>query len=289
MPKKRMIHDCIWSSESVGLLSMRQRVLWVGLITTADDQGRGKAHPGLLRASIFPFDIITQDELVADMERLSQEDMMTLYEVDGKLYYQIANWWEYQSPAWASPSKYPPPENWQDRIRYHGPNRQIITENWGGSTDSLPSAVRSGLPSALPYPQEEEEEEVKEEVKEKEKEGADAPSPASEILSLWIELYPTKPKHRLTDKLKRQATTRMKAKDFREGWAFALKRGSYSKFLSNSGWYDLYWFLKDDDNWRKVAAGNYDDDGAKGMATTQAEPIPESDYVSPDDFFKVGE
>jgi hypothetical protein len=180
MTKRRMIHDCIWQSESFAALDYRQRCLWIGLITTADDQGRGRAHPGLLRAAIFPFDSIALDEIRADLEVLAQSGMALVYQVEGKVYYQVVNWWEYQTPQWAGPSDYPSPEGWLDRTRYHGPNRKVITENWPSSKANLSASDKA---SPLPLAEEEEEEEVKENIV------ADAPtSPAApSSYNEWLE------------------------------------------------------------------------------------------------------
>jgi hypothetical protein len=43
-------------------------------------------------------------------------------------------WWDYQTPAWASDSKYPAPDGWVDRVRCHvsGPTQggKVKTINW---------------------------------------------------------------------------------------------------------------------------------------------------------------
>ena len=288
MTKKRMIHDCIWKSEGMSGFTIRQRLLWIGLITTADDQGRGRAHPGLVRASIFPFDQITLDDITADLQAIADTGMLILYEDDGKRLYQVVNWWEYQSPAWVSASDYPPPEGWADRWRYHGPNREIMkSDNW--SEDSgLPIGLRKQLPRRLPTPQEEVEEEEEEEVKDI---SSSASADLQAILSEWAIRFPNKPQPRPTTKtLQRQARTRMKSKDFRDDWLFALTRAQRSKFCNEGGWFDLYWFLKNDDNWRKCLAGNYDDKNNGKPPTPQyAEVVPEGQYQDPDDFFRMPE
>ena len=138
MTKRRMIHDCVWQSEAVASLDYRQRLLWIGLITTADDQGRGRAHPGLIRAAVFPFDVIAQEDIEADLQAIAAQDMVLVYEVEDKVYYQVVNWWDYQSPQWVGPSDYPAPDGWADRLRYHGKGHKVITQNWPGTENVLP-------------------------------------------------------------------------------------------------------------------------------------------------------
>jgi len=134
---RRMIECKTWKSYQVGQLGFRQRILWVGLITTADDQGRGHAHPGMVRGSIFPYDEITLDEVQADIDALAELGLIILYNApDGKPLYQVANWWRYQRPRWAWPSSLPGPEGWVDRERYRRGN-EVIQSNWednGGLT-----------------------------------------------------------------------------------------------------------------------------------------------------------
>jgi len=117
----------------------RQRILWVGLITTADDQGRGHAHPGIVRGAIFPYDEITLDELQSDMNALAELNLIAVYSgSDGQPLYQIVNWWRYQHPTWAWPSDLPAPEGWTDREKYRKGN-EVIENAWdteGGFTQN---------------------------------------------------------------------------------------------------------------------------------------------------------
>ena len=260
MTKRRMIHDCLFASEDIAALTYRQRHLWTGLIATADDQGRGRAHPGLVRAAIFPFDVISQDEINDDLRAIAG-NMLILYEVDGKAYYQIVNWWKYQNMQWASPSEYPPPDGWVDRFRYHGKGREIIKSDTWDDDITIPSR----LPSRLPRPQEEEEEEEEEEGKEEEKDtGANAPSSASAdlqaIIDVYSELFPEKRQHKATTKsLQSKLKTRRRDDEFNDRWKEALERAAKSNFIRGWGGFDLAWFLKNDDNWHKCYSGNYDD------------------------------
>ncbi|MCP4567953.1 MAG: hypothetical protein GY841_10275 [FCB group bacterium] len=146
MTKRRMIHSCIWPSEDVGSLTIQQRLLWVGLITTADDQGRGRAHPGLIRSAIFPFDDLTLPCITEDLEAIAGKGFIILYRGNDKDLYQVVKWWEYQRPQWAYPSEFEPPPDWSDRLRYRKSNK-IITENWIGKAlgKALPKAKGNAL------------------------------------------------------------------------------------------------------------------------------------------------
>jgi hypothetical protein len=262
-----MIHDSIWESEGFATMTYRQRLLWIGLITTADDQGRGRAHPGLVRAAVFPFDVVSQEEIEEDLRAIADAEMALLYEVDGKAYYQVIHWWEYQSPSWASPSDYPPPEGWHDRLRYHEKGRHIVTQNWGDDAtpyggSPLPSPLPSQLPSDLPNTIEEGEGEGKGKGEEK---NMSANADYQAIRKRWIELFPDKPDPRENNEtLRGKVKTRMKRSDFAENWEQALERAAQSSFLHREGFFYLDWFLKNDDNWHKCLIGKYDDSPGRG-------------------------
>jgi hypothetical protein len=136
-----MIHTRIWRSEKVAAFDFRERLLWVGLVTNADDQGRGRAHPGLVRSDIFPLDDVSLAAISEALSQFEQADMLQLYEADGKPLYQIVNWWGYQGAMhWAWPSDFPPPDGWEDRIRYRKGNT-VVEQNWnesGGRLDDEP-------------------------------------------------------------------------------------------------------------------------------------------------------
>ena len=255
MVKRRMIHDCIWQSEGFAALTYRQRCLWIGLITTADDQGRARAHPGLVRAAVFPFDVIAQDEIEADLQAIVDCEMLLIYQVGNKAYYQVLNWWEYQHPQWVGPSDHPAPDGWKDRMRYHGKGHKIITENWPESDNKArdDKADKPPLKSADNPGLAEEEVEVKEEEE-----------TYITFLEAWARLFPRKPQPKLKNKaLSKKLAARLKETEFREGWLPAMTRASKSNFCNDGGWFHAQWFLHNKTNWRKCNLdGNYDNEGA---------------------------
>lgn len=256
MTKRRMIHSCIWESEDVGALTMMQRLLWVGLITTADDQGRGNAHPGLIRATIFPFDEIELTEIANGIVALAKAGLIIYYCSDEKAFYQIVKWWEYQKPQWAYPSKFPSPDEWIDKLRYREGGK-IVTENW---SEPLPKPLPKDLPKALDYAHSDSDSDS---IKDIMSSFDDAQPPISsnypEILAAWQELFPKKPQpHANNRTLQSKLKTRMKDTRFKENWRVALERVRNSSFCLEGGWFTLGWFLKNDDNWQKCLDGNYD-------------------------------
>ncbi len=154
MGKGRLIDSNIRKSETFAGFTYRQRDLWHGLIIIADDQGRMPANPAFIRSQVWPYDDIPLEEVEIDLAEIELAKNFMRYEVDGRHYIQILNWWKYQKSEWVSPSEYPPPDGWTDRARYHGKGNAILTLNWekpGGFVISPPNGnLTSGLPSGLP-------------------------------------------------------------------------------------------------------------------------------------------
>uniref|UniRef100_A0A6M3JPT3 Uncharacterized protein n=1 Tax=viral metagenome TaxID=1070528 RepID=A0A6M3JPT3_9ZZZZ len=139
------------------------------------------------------------------------------------------------------------------------------------------------------YQEQEQEEEQEEQEQEQEQEqkhtsGADAPGESvshyDEIRDLWISLFPDKPTPRKDNgTLQGKVKTRMKSAFFRAEWASALQRAARSTFLSEGGFFDMGWFLKNDDNWQKCLNGNYDDNGARPGAPASPKTTPDGKRI----------
>ena len=106
-----MLHNKIWESEQFGYLSPEARLLFIGTITFADDDGYLKGNPAFLRAQIFPYD---EDMSIAEIKKWRQEvvdrNLFILYEVDKHEYIFHPNWEKYQTLRndMYKPSEIPP-------------------------------------------------------------------------------------------------------------------------------------------------------------------------------------
>lgn len=131
MAKKRMIDGAFRITEAFGMLSYRQRDLWYGLISTADDQGRMIGHAAYVRSQSWPYDDIPLSEVSKDLEALEQAGFILIYTANESKYIQILKWHEQQREAtWLAASELPAPDGWVDHARYHGKNGNIILLNW---------------------------------------------------------------------------------------------------------------------------------------------------------------
>lgn len=154
MKRGRSIVKEIRSSETFGALNYRQRDLFQGLIEVADDQGRMPGNAASIRANVWSYDDISLADVQAELDVLAggADPFILIYQVGGKSYLQIINWWKYQQMSWAAKSIYPAPDGWVDRVRMQGSGRKPVVINWDqeGGFQRLPSDLPSGLGSGLP-------------------------------------------------------------------------------------------------------------------------------------------
>jgi hypothetical protein len=108
-PRIRTIKPELWQNERVGALSYIERVLYLGLITMADDEGRLRALPSAVGGHIFPYDDLSPKRVAALMIRLQDVGLVELYQRDGKPYAWIVGWSEHQKINRPSPSRLPAP------------------------------------------------------------------------------------------------------------------------------------------------------------------------------------
>lgn len=117
MARKRMIDPSFWSDEKVGTVEPRARLLFMGLISQADDAGRLNGHPALIKSLIFPYDY---DISLSDVEQwiclLANKNLIQRYEVDSQKYILIPNFNKHQTINRPQPSKLPEPKETTEMI-----------------------------------------------------------------------------------------------------------------------------------------------------------------------------
>ena len=107
----RIIKESICDDEKVALLKDFEFRLWIGLITQADDAGRGDARPAIIKGRVFPLrDQVTAKIISDGLHALATIGLIALYEVGGRLYYVLPSWSKHQRIRDCKP-KYPAPED----------------------------------------------------------------------------------------------------------------------------------------------------------------------------------
>jgi len=92
-----MIEPEIWRNEKTGSLPDTGRLLFIGIFSSADDDGRLKASPKFLKATIFPYDNDKTDEQIRKLRDLCASlGLIRVYSKNGREYLDIPGWEEHQ-------------------------------------------------------------------------------------------------------------------------------------------------------------------------------------------------
>lgn len=118
MARKRMIDPSIWINEDFGTLSILGKLIFIGLFSNADDEGRGKASPAYIKAVLFPYN---DDLRISDVEKTLQEVSSKMsvifYSCDGNMYYTLTSWNTFQKIDKSTESKIPNYDEENSNIR----------------------------------------------------------------------------------------------------------------------------------------------------------------------------
>lgn len=113
MARRRFVHPAIWSDGRIQEMTRDERLLFVGMITLQDDEGRLVASPVSLRGAIYPEDKGLTDAKVEkwrDYVCIRNENVW-LYEVGGRQYIWLARAVpKWNKPDHPTPSELPPPK-----------------------------------------------------------------------------------------------------------------------------------------------------------------------------------
>lgn len=111
MPRRRMIDPDFWTDSKLGKATRDERLLFIGLFSNADDEGRIMADPPYLKSIIFPYDDDITSSHVREMrDHLAQiNSNVILYQNSGEDYIQLKQWDRHQKPRYPKSSKFPPP------------------------------------------------------------------------------------------------------------------------------------------------------------------------------------
>ena len=106
----RIIKESLCTSEKISELTDFEFRLWIGLITQADDAGRGDARPAIIKGRVFPLrERVTAKDIGASLHALAAKGCVFLYTVGGKPYFWFPGWADHQRVRDVKP-KYPSPD-----------------------------------------------------------------------------------------------------------------------------------------------------------------------------------
>jgi hypothetical protein len=95
MPRARSLKPGFFSNEDLIELPFEHRLLFAGLWTLADREGRQEDRPKKIKLHIFPGDNVDCDK---GLDALASRGFIRRYKVNGIAYIQVINWSKHQSP-----------------------------------------------------------------------------------------------------------------------------------------------------------------------------------------------
>lgn len=112
MARIRSIKPEIWEDEALAEVSTSARLLFIGLITQADDEGRLPGRTRWIASKIFPYDDdISPQDIEGWVDELHSVGLISYYEVEGRPYIWLCSFGKHQSidKRWRKESQFPPP------------------------------------------------------------------------------------------------------------------------------------------------------------------------------------
>lgn len=137
MASKRSIPTTLFASPDFFDLSTDTiRLIMIGLILDADDEGRGCAHPRLLARKLDK----QPQEIEQAFSELETRSIVLRYDVAGRGYYVLCHWLTYQILSRPTPSIYPAPPVVKDGEPFPGFPRGFV----GNPGNALPEGEEEG-------------------------------------------------------------------------------------------------------------------------------------------------
>lgn len=109
MARIRSVKPTFWADEAVAGLTHDARLLALGLISFADDEGRFLASSTAISGYVFPHDDLPHTKVRRWLEEIESSGMVRLYSVSRREYGMFPNWRKHQRINRASPSLLPAP------------------------------------------------------------------------------------------------------------------------------------------------------------------------------------
>jgi hypothetical protein len=106
----RTIKPSFWGDGAVSRISHGARLLMIGLISMADDEGRFLASPAAVAGYVFPNDDLTSAKIRRWMKEIEDQKLVHLYSIDGLHYGCFLGWKRHQVINRPQRSHLPPPQ-----------------------------------------------------------------------------------------------------------------------------------------------------------------------------------
>lgn len=110
MARIRTVKPEFWEDERCGRLSTLARLNFLGLISLADDEGRGRAAPEYLLRRLHPYaSDVKMKRFRRSLDELEATGMVQFYQANGERLYLVVHFSRHQRINRPTPSRLPPP------------------------------------------------------------------------------------------------------------------------------------------------------------------------------------
>lgn len=149
MSRIRTVKPEFFASTSAKGLSLGARLLFVGLFTEVDDEGRAFASTRKIAGNIFPHDeAVTEAQVGQWLDELEAADkMIERYEVGGVRYLQIPKFRNHQRVSHPTPSRLPahPADVLEVIAKAVEVPPEVLPKSSGGTREPLATDLGSGI------------------------------------------------------------------------------------------------------------------------------------------------
>lgn len=125
MARARNIKPGFFTNEDLVELTFATRLLFAGLWTLADREGRLEDRPKKIKIGVFPADDVNVDAM---LQELHDAKFVQRYEVNGVRYVKITNWYKHQNPHHTEKPSVIPDANGEITVK---PRRQSARNDAG--------------------------------------------------------------------------------------------------------------------------------------------------------------
>lgn len=108
MARTRNLKPAFFKNEDLAECDPVVRLLFAGLWTLADREGRLEYRPKRIRAELFPYDSF---DVAGMLDQLAARGFIGFYEVDGQKYVEIPTFTQHQNPHHGEKAACPAPQN----------------------------------------------------------------------------------------------------------------------------------------------------------------------------------
>jgi hypothetical protein len=127
VPRIRSIKPSFWSDDAVADLSRDARLLLIGLISFADDDGRFLASISAIAGYVFPHDDMPAAKIKRWLDEIAAVGIVVLYTVKDRDYGYFPHYRDHQRISKPQPSPLPHPMNGQVQSR-SSPDRGTVPQ-----------------------------------------------------------------------------------------------------------------------------------------------------------------